>query len=79
MLAVQWTESTLLLLPAGVASVLRQLRRGAKEKGAILILYSLWFFACRWNLLDPDFYPTYGTILEVGRGKAVFALVKARE
>ena len=43
LLAVQWTEPTLLLLPAGVASILRQLRRGAKEKGAILILYSLWF------------------------------------
>jgi len=35
--------------------------------------------ACRWNLFAPDFYPRYNTILEIGRGEAVFAHVKARE
>jgi len=34
--------------------------------------------ACRWNLFDQDFFPGYRTLLEIGRGEAVFARVKSR-
>lgn len=35
--------------------------------------------ACRWNLFDPDFFPGYRTLVEIGKGEAVFARVKSRE